>query len=141
MDTTRKRGSRPRHNLSFETEMAVLERYIMTDEPLKAIAEAFGVTPTFPYRLLGKYAIEWRRGSTEEFDFLAWREQITPPVKQAPLPDVPAPVRKYAVEASQKWVIEITESFEVESWDIDAALAAAHQLRPGARITSVRVQA
>jgi len=133
-----KRSYRRRNPLSTQQQLEVIELYTTTEQPIAKIAEIFDVTQTYPYRVLERWQIEWRRGELPPFDFQAWRaaQELDEPLP----PTAPPAIKTFEVEASQKWVIEITESFEVESWDIDEALAQAHQLRPGARVTSVRVR-
>ena len=143
-----KRTYRRRNPLSTQQQLEVIELYTTTEQPIAKIAEIFDVTQTYPYRVLERWQIDWRRGQLPPFDFQAWlhAQQQQVPAGAVLEPHVPAAMRDpaeiktFEVEASQKWVIEITESFEVESWDIDEALAQAHQLRPGARVTSVRVR-
>jgi hypothetical protein len=40
----------------------------------------------------------------------------------------------------EHWTVEITEIFEVKAPDIDSALRVSRQLRPGARITALRIK-
>jgi len=136
-----KRTYRRRNPLTRDQQLDLIEMYTTTEQPIAKIAELFDVLPTYPYRILEKWHVEWRRGELPPFDFTAWKQaqHLEPHVPPAMREEPPA-IKTFEVEASQKWVIEITESFEVESWDIDEALAQAHQLRPGARVTSVRVR-
>jgi len=136
-----KRSYRRRNPLSTQQQLEVIELYTTTEQPIAKIAEIFDVTQTYPYRVLERWQIDWRRGQLPPFDFVAWKQaqHLEPHVPPA-MREEPPTIKTFEVEASQKWVIEITESFEVESWDIDEALAQAHQLRPGARVTSVRVR-
>jgi hypothetical protein len=54
--------------------------------------------------------------------------------------DVPPPLSLVALDATCVWVISITESFDVGATSIDEALSAAHQLRPGARVTGIKLK-
>ena len=174
-------GRRPRVNLGFDREMALIEMYASTDRPIKHIADHFGVRPTYPYRLLDKYAITWRRDSGTTFDFAEWKaahfervnarmddvvraqEARAQTARMAELRALataeaaeddaldlerlnadtgfatPGPLHQ--VPASREtWLVEITDRFEVQALRIEDAIQVAKELRPGARITSVRVK-
>jgi transposase-like protein len=149
---------RPRVNLSTEDEHKILDLYAHSDKSIKQIADILGVTSTYPYRTLDRLGVGWRRGAAETFDAWAarthWPHHDPEPVEtpEAERPEVrepdsihpgraiPPPVSFTLVDVAERWTIDVTERFDVSASTIDEALSAAHQLRPGARVTSVKLK-
>jgi len=111
------------------------------------LAKAMGINPTYPYRVLEKYQIKWRRGASDQTwdEYLATNPEVayrlgsTDQKLEQIIAATPEPVR-LLIEQSEHWLIEVTERFEVVAPDIDGALHAGKQIRPGARITSIRMK-
>src|SRR5215472_9480304 len=69
-EPARRRGRRPyKHNpLNHEQEMALIRRYATTYDSISAIARDYGVNATYPYRVLDKNHISWRRDNGQSFE-------------------------------------------------------------------------
>ena len=155
MSETKKRHyTHPR--LSPEDEWKIIDTYVHTDQSIGALAKDMGLQGTYPYRVLDKNGISWRRGDQLTFDQWAnehaWRMPDSFHVEA-----VPEALQRIAREVGAAhaipeitlldesntfgvWVISVVEKFEVAADSIDSALAQGKQLRPGARITSIRVR-
>lgn len=143
----RPRRRSPDTNLSAEQEQDLIRRYTQTDEPVQSIATAFNVHPTYPYRVLEKHNIPRRRPQSKARVGLTAgleREAGSPGIRTTeqappPPPQIPRlPSEPLAIADLGRWLVEISERFEVAADSIEGALFAARQLRPDARITSIR---
>jgi len=147
-ELTKKRGGRrPRVGISRAQELDIIDIYAHSDRSMHELAKAMGIQPTYPYRVLEKYHIKWRRGASEQTweEYLAANPEVAYRLGSVDqkldqiIAATPDPVLLLQPGEST-WAIEITECFSVRAAEIDQALAAGKQLRPGARITSVRLQ-
>jgi len=133
--------------ISRQQELDIIEVYAHTERSMHELAKAMGINPTYPYRVLEKYQIKWRRGASDQTwdEYLAANPEVAYGLgsTNAKLDQIiaatPEPVLRM-IEANEHWLIEITERFEVAAPDIDGALHAGKQIRPGARITSIRMK-
>jgi hypothetical protein len=71
--------------LSDEQEVELLDAYTKTDEPLASISQRFGVRPTYPYNVLDRAGVTWRRDHAQTFD--EWQAEQARP-KAEPEPEV-----------------------------------------------------
>jgi len=148
-----RRGRRPRKNLSLQQERDIIDAYVGTDRSMHELAKAMGLNPTYPYRTLEKWGIKWRRGSEVTWDdYLAENPEVLAKLNaiavEAPetldLDEVVTPlvnqIQLIEITEQETWLVEVTEKFLVSANDIDGALQAGKQLRPGGRITSIRIK-
>ena len=148
--------------MSPDQEWELIRLYGTTDLSLGEIAKRFGVSGTYPYRIFEKNNITWRRGNELTFD--QWVKQNMPELldsdesidltdeeSEAELQEpvtIDYAASEYAINLDKQFelvdvnqsefLVELVEHLVVASVSMEGALAKARQMRPEARIRSVR---
>lgn len=65
-----------RRPMTPEQEVEMLDAYTKTTEPIGKIATRYGVSATYPYNVLDRAGVSWRRGNAESFDDWQAAQQI-----------------------------------------------------------------
>lgn len=62
-----KPGRRPRHSLTEDEQVQILDAYTTTSESVKDISARFEIGETYIYNVLDRVGVSWRRGNPESF--------------------------------------------------------------------------
>lgn len=152
--------------LTPEQEVEMLDAYTKTDEPIGRIAQRYGVRATYPYNVLDRAGVTWRRDHTQTFD--EWQAEQARPKETEPVteqrvlpPEIEAMRNVHPIERGDHgdirigeieavirdlppvhgfptWEIEYTGRIRVSAASIDEALAGAREAGHAVEITSAR---
>jgi len=143
-DPTASRGGKRRaHELSPEQVQEIIDLYTQTDTSVPEIASTYGVSATFPYLVLSRAGITWRRGDSEGFKPEPKRElpphiEAMKEIHVATPTSAPAP----APTANEKapvgeWQVEFTGAIKLHAISFDEAVRLA-RANGAVEITMIR---
>ena len=148
--TERRRRQYSRNKMTQAQELEMIERY-RNGESVTALAAEYGVQATYPYRVLQKHNVTWRKQRGRRDDIpapaLTATLEVEPEVLDFGDEDPAAADREHLTleprdlqSHIQLWTVEITEHLTVSGHTIDEAIGQARRLRPDAWISGVRAR-